>query len=193
MPNATELCSLAALKAYLQITGAAQDSILQSLKDSVEALVKTYCGRDFLVASYTEYYDGDDGSVLRVSQRPITAITSIHSDPARAYAAGSLIPSTDYLTDDALEWNAGLITLKDYRFLKGKKSTKVVYSAGYATIPADLSHAVKLIAAKEFKVQDKRLAGTLSQQVGDMTMSLEIEAFPKNALEILNRYRRISV
>ena len=193
MPDATELCSSADLKAYLQITGSTKDSILASIKASVEAFVKQYTGRPLLVASYTEYYDGDGGSVLRVANRPITAITSIYSDPSRLYAASSLIPSTDYATDDAQDWNAGLITLKDYTFLSGRKATKITYSAGYSTIPADLAHAVKLICAKEYTVHDKRLSGTISQQVGDMTLTMDVEAFPKNALAILDRYRRLSV
>ena len=193
MPDATELCSVSDLKAYLQISGATSDSILAAIKASVEAFVKSYCGRDFLAADYTEYYDGDDGIVLRVDQRPIISIASIYSDPARLWAAGTLIPASDYNALDLRDMNAGLITLSGYRFIRGRKATKITYHAGYSTIPADLAHAVKLISAKEYKIQDKRLTGTLSQQVGDMTITMEVEAIPKNALEILNRYRRMSI
>ena len=195
MANATVLCSLDDLKSYLQIAGASKDVILESIKAAVEALVKTYTGRDLLIpgADYLEYYDGDGTAILRVAQRPVVSITSIYSDPARLWPAASLIPASDYVVDDLRDNNAGLITLNDYRFLSGRKATKISYKAGYATVPSDLSHAVKLICAKEYTIQDKRMFGTLTQAVGELTLSLEVDAWPKNAIEILQRYRRISL
>ena len=190
MPDATELSALADIKTMLGISDTSQDALLTIVKDSVEAYVKTYCGRDFLVTSYTEYYDGDDCNVLRTYQRPIVSITSVSSDPARLFEAASLIPADDII-GDSKSLRLGFIELLTYRFLAGLKSTKVVYSAGYSTIPTDLSMAVKLIVCKQFKVISKKMFAEQVQSVGDMTITLSVDAFPKDAMKIVESYRRL--
>ena len=190
MPDATELASITDIKTMLVISDTSQDALLTLIKDSVEAYVKTYCGRDFLVTAYTEYYDGDDTNLLRTNQRPITAVTSVYSDPARLFPAASLIPSDDII-GDAKSLRLGFIELLTYRFLAGLKSTKVVYSAGYSTVPTDLSMAVKLVVCKQFKVIKKGMFAEQVQSVGDMQITLSVDAFPKDAMKIIESYRRL--
>lgn len=192
MPDATVLVSLADLKTFIKATTSGSDGIIQSIKDGVEAAVKSYVGRDLIVTSYTEYHDGDGGSRLVLAQRPITAVTSVYADPARLFEAHTLIPASDIITGDARAWAAGIIELYQYRFLHSRKGTKVVYSAGYSTIPADLALAVKLICAKVWKIQDKSMAGQLSQTVGDQTITFSLEDWPKDAVATLKKYRRLS-
>ncbi len=190
MPNATELCATADLKTMLGITSSAQDTLLGLVKDSAEQYAKIHTGRDLLVTTYTDYYDGNGARSLRLRQRPIVSVTSIYADPARLFESGSLIPASDLIADSrSLE--LGWIELFQYVFTRGAKSIKVVYVAGYATIPSDLSMAVKLIAAKQFKVIDKKMFAETSRTVGDQTITLNPEALPKDALNILDRYRRI--
>jgi len=190
MADATELSALADIKTLLGISSSNKDAILTIIKDAVEAFVKTYCGRDFLVTSYTEYHDGDDSVSMRMNQRPITAITSVHVDASRTFDAATLVPTANIITD-AKGQELGFIELFNYRYTRGQKNVQVIYSAGYSTIPTDLSLAVKLLAAKEFKVADKTLYAESTQQVGDMVITLTPDSLPKNVLEILNRYRRI--
>ena len=190
MPDATELCSTTNIKLMLGITTSGQDSLLALVKAAVEQYVKTYTGRDLLVASYTEYYDGDGTGNLRLNQRPIVSVTSIHADPARNFASASLIPASD-LIGDARSFVVGWLELFSYTFLKGKKAIKVVYSAGYATVPVDLAQATMLIICKQYKVAFKQLYAEGSQQVGDVQITLSPDAFPKDAMDILNRYLRL--
>lgn len=192
MPDATELCATADLKTMLGITSSSQDSLLALVKDGVEAFAKTYCGRDFLSASYTEYHDGDGSSILRVFQRPILTISSIYADPARIFDAASLIPASDIISDDEAKRN-GYVELFTYRFLQGRKGIKITYTAGYATIPSDLSAAVRKIACQQFKVADKKLYAEISQEVGDKRITLNPDAYPKDAMMVLDRYRRIEL
>lgn len=190
MPDATELCTLADLKSMLGQTASTEEALITIVKNAVEAYAKTYCGRDFIVATYTEYHDGDDGNLLRVDQRPINSITSLYSDPARLFESASLIPSSD-IVGDTKGQRLGFVELLTYKFLKGIKSTKIVYSGGLSTIPADLSMAVKLIVCKQYKVISKKMFAENTQQVGDMTITLSPDAFPKDALKMLDAYRRI--
>lgn len=190
MPDATELCTRADIKTMLGLSTSNQDALLDIIKASVEQYIKTYCGRDFLVASYTEYYDGDGMNVLRTNQRPIISITSIHSDASRLFEAASLIPASDII-GDAKSLRLGFVELLTYQFIKGLKSTKIVYSAGYSVIPTDISMAAKLIVCKQYKVIDKKMFAEKSQGVGDMTITLAIDEFPKDAMRIVEAYRRL--
>lgn len=200
MPNATELVSLVNLKAFLNITGATKDTLLQAIKDGVEASVGNYCDRSFLIPStdYTEYYDGDGTLELILNQRPIISVSEIYIDPSCLFAGATLVPNLNsgspaQLISSTRDLNAGRVRLFMYAFLRGRRSVKVTYSAGYATVPADLQHAVKLICAKEFKVQDLGMSGQVSQQVGDKTVTFSVDTWPKNACDILDRYRRFEV
>lgn len=193
MPDATELCSTADLKVLLGISSASQDSLLALVKAGVEAWAKTFTGRDLLVPStpYTEYYDGDETPILRLDQHPIVSVTSIHIDGARTFSAAALVPATDII-GDAKSYALGFVELLTYRFSRGVKNVKVVYSAGYSTVPLDLSMAVKQIVAKQFKVAEKKMFAEGSYQVGDTTVTLSPDAFPKDALEVLRSYRRVA-
>lgn len=188
MPDATEILALADLKSYLQITGSTQDAILTALKASVEQWVKTYCRDPFLVAERTEYHDGNGEAELRLRHYPITSLTSVHVDASRAFAAAAAVTSD--VISSALNDAQGVIELYGKVFGVGQKNVKVVYKAGLSAIPADLAHAVKVICAREFLLQDKRLTGQVSQSVGDKTVSLNLEEIPRNAWDVLQRYQR---
>lgn len=189
MPDATELVSTADLKAYCQISTATYDGILASIKASTEQWVKTYCRDPFLVAARTEYHDGNDKAILRLRHYPITTLTSVSIDAARTFAASSLVPASQ-LIDSTLNSAQGVVELFGRVFPSGQKNVKVIYLAGLSVIPADLAHAVKIIVAREWLLQDKKLTGQTSQSLGDKTVSLNLEEIPRNAWDILNRYQR---
>ncbi len=189
MPDATELVSTADLKAYCQITTATYDGILASIKASTEQWVKTYCRDPFLVAARTEYHDGNGKATLRLRHYPITTLTSVHIDSDRTFGAATLVGASYLITSD-INNAQGVVELFNKVFSEGQKNVKVVYSAGLSVIPADLAHAVKIIVAREWLLQDKKLTGQTSQSLGDKTVSLNLEEIPRNAWDILNRYQR---
>ncbi len=200
MPDATELVALADLKTFLGVTTTPLDVKLAAVKADIEAAVKNFCGRDLLVPStpYTEYYDGDGSQQLIVNQRPVISVASIYVDPSCLFESGSLVPNLNSgspaeLISSQRKLNSGIIELFSYAFYRGRRSVKITYSAGYSTVPSDLQRAVKLITAKAWKMQDLQMTGQISQQVGDKTVTYEPDAWPKEAIEIVGRYRRIEL
>jgi hypothetical protein len=189
MPDATELVATADLKSYLQITGITYDTILASIKASVEAWMKIYCRDPFLVAQYTEYYDGHGSSRLHVRHYPITSIDEVNIDSDRTFAVATKVATADIIQSDQSN-SEGVIELFGEVFSQGQKNVKVLYKAGYSSVPADLQLAVKIICAREFLIQDKKMAGIVSQSVSDKTLSLNLEEIPRNAWTILQAYRR---
>src|ERR1051326_531373 len=191
MADATELATRADIKTMLGIDDTSQDTLIDLVKANVEQFVKVRTGRDLLVPSsnYVEYYDGDGGNVLRLRQRPIVSVASIYSDPARIFSEATLIPASD-LIGDAESLRLGFVELLTYRFLKGLKSTKITYSAGYSVVPTDLSMPVKLIACKQFNVLSKKMFAEKTQSPEHKAISSDVDAFLKNALATVHSYRR---
>ena len=115
------LSTLAAFKIHLSRTpGAASDDLtLQQMLDAADKAVKTYCGRDFESATYTEFYSGTGRRDLVLRQRPVTSVTSVHLDPDGYYGDGpGAFASTTLLTagidyvlikDDGTSGKSGLI------------------------------------------------------------------------------------
>ena len=192
MSDATELVSLADLKAYIQITGSTFDTILTALKSAVETWIKNYCRDPFLVAEYTEYYDGNGGLRLHVRHYPITTVKEINIDSDRAFLTATKIATANIISMGQNN-DQGVIELFDESFSEGQKNIKVIYSAGYSAIPADLQQAVKIICARQFLTQDKKMAGIVSQNVGDKTITLNLEEIPRDAWLMLSPYRRALV
>lgn len=188
MADPTEIVSLAELKAYLKLTTATFDTILGVIKASVEQFIKNYCHDPFLHSTFTEYYDGNGKSSLIVDRFPITAITEINIDSARTFAAATKLDASDIISCDRNN-QRGIIEI-DGTFSVGVKNVKVVYTAGYATLPADLKMAVMQLCSREFMIQDKQMPGVVSQNVGDKTISLNTEEIPRNVWAILQTYKR---
>lgn len=131
------LTTLANLKSVLHQDVSTDDTLLKAIITRVSASIASTCNRIFYAHDITEYQDGEGDSTLVAEQYPINSITSIHDDVERAYGSDTLIASTDYVYYS----EKGLIKLDNYYFAVGLKNIKLVYNAGYSTVPQDLEMA----------------------------------------------------
>lgn len=154
MSASTNLTSLTAVKRYLGISlsDTTNDDLLNQLIASASEAVETYCGRRFAKTVYTEYDDGRGDSRLVLDHRPIVSVTSVHDDLRRTFDAGSLVSPDDYIVREL----AGIIELlrsaagfysSGAFFSDGQRNVKIVYEAGYATIPEDVAQACTILTA----------------------------------------------
>lgn len=151
------LTTLEEFKAHLGTTSDCEDERLSQLLEGVEAAVETYCGRKFAAAQATEYYDGHGRSLLDLRRRPVTAVASVHVDALGYYGQGpdafaddtALVVGADFVLrrTDASEGNGGLLMAIKRPWPVGSGNIKVVYTAGYDPIPADLKLAVHMLGA----------------------------------------------
>lgn len=134
------------LKRVLSITHNTEDVLLHDLIDGVSVQLENYCNRKFEKVERTEYPLTAPGNALfRVKAFPIISVTSIHDDPDHAFGSDTLVDTSDYVFYEEL----GLIERVSGNFNTGKKSVKIVYTAGYEApknIPADLKQACILQA-----------------------------------------------
>jgi len=101
---------------------------------TVEAL-----GANVTIAAFkaiTEYHDGDGvAEFFFTNEFPVRKVTSVHDDTdyPHTYVAGYLINSDDYVW-----YEDGRIELVTGHFNKGLKNIRIIYTAGYSEVPADL-------------------------------------------------------
>jgi uncharacterized phiE125 gp8 family phage protein len=159
MPVATA-AQLRDLLPYL--TGTGEDTLLLSYIDRADAAIAQRLGfpttgggaLTLASSSYTAYPDAENGGrvsgdTLRLTPWPVSAITTIHDDQRGAntvYDSGSLIAAADY----ELDGPAGRVYLVPVRvfgaFSSYRRRCRVVFVAGWATLPADLMQAVLMLA-----------------------------------------------
>lgn len=160
---AGDLTDLATAKmaANLAVTTGDTDQILGTLITAISAFVPGAISRNILSASYVETYQGNGTNQLLLRQRPVTAISLVEWQGIRLSQAG-----------DAFAGSAGIWTdgrnacLVNYVFPQGA-AVRISYTAGYASVPADISLAVAELVAEEYARRQHVGENTRSQ--GAMT------------------------
>lgn len=138
------LATLQDLKDFLKMTETTDDDKLYDLLRDADAEVLERCGRNFEQATVTEYHDGECSNRILLDEYPVASVTSVHDDVDRVYGADALIDAADYVC----RIKTGELIYENGCFADGINNVKVVYVAGYATVPRDIKLAcVKLAAA----------------------------------------------
>lgn len=184
------LCALADVKTYLGIQNTNQDAVITTLITNASAMIESYCNRTFASAAYTETRNGTGGFRMYAAQAPITAVSSVTVD-------GTPIPAAPAPSNGSLGYgyvfDADLIYIRPGgypgTFTKGIQNVMLAYTAGFATIPADVNQAcVELIAdklAKQARI-DKKSETLGSQQ----TVSFDLSGMPPRVVAALAQWRR---
>lgn len=163
------LSTLGNVKSSLDITVTAEDDRIDALLAAVTTWGESFCGRKFFSAARTEYYAaGGVGNVLLVLDVwPVTSVTSVHEslDLPRVWDATTLLTANEaYLYNPD---NGFLHRVDGSDWATDPRSIQVIYTAGYATAPADIERAaIELIAAKLQKGKQEQYHIT-STNVGD--------------------------
>ena len=165
-----------------------QENILKFYINAASGFYNNETGRLLKSRALTEYYSGDGSNTLLVDQYPITMLTSVYDDPARAYGADTLIDSGDLVIMP--EGLACKIIYDGGVFISGVKNLKVTYIAGYITIPYNLQQACLELIAYFFKNSDENRFGVVSRTVGDGSLTVETTDIPKSALKTLRKYKK---
>lgn len=183
------LTTVAAVKAHLDISVSTWDTVIEDMIDATTDMIESYCGGRRFKASgsdVTEYYDGDvlrDGkNILALKSYPIISITSV------SYSSGdynnptwtAYDPATYYIKNSA----RGLLYMNALPY--EHQALRVVYQAGYATIPNDLALACIMWVARIF---NRRKSGdATNESVGGASVGWNAE-MPLEVKQILANYR----
>ena len=133
------LATSAEVKAFLDISGSGSDTLLGAILEGVDQRIKRYIGRDVESATYSaELHDatGTDDA-LRLKHWPIISVSAVSIE-------GTALASAEYQIDKP----AGVLYRRNATdststavWDEGRRNISATYTAGYATVPADLREA----------------------------------------------------
>lgn len=157
------------------------DTILGTLITAMSAYVPNVLNREILSASYSESYRGNGKNSVLLRQRPVTAISSV------AWIGQTLSAVGDPTTGLSGVWTDGRnARLVNYCFPDGLP-IQINYTAGYATVPADVSYAVAELVAEAYQRRTHVGETTRSSQ-GAITQSFDPKTMHAAIADKLSNY-----
>ena len=134
--SASRLITLDDAKAHLGVTAATDDAVIGNLIDAAQEAMRRHCGRRLLSESVAEILDGNGKRNLWLAE-PAESVTSVHESSSQTWDATTLVDATDYTVDGCQ------LDHYDEVWLVGRRNVRVVYLAGFATTPEDLTQACR--------------------------------------------------
>jgi len=190
----TDLITLATYKTAEGIQATKDDAKLELLITSVSQLVKTYCNAtfvDYYTNAKTEMFNINyNESFVQLAEGPVVMgndapVVSERDSITSSYT--TLTQDVDYYVDTDLD----CIYRMNKAWPKGPGAVKVVYKAGYATIPADLKLAVIDLITYYHKDEHKArqtIAGASIQNQSSSSQRNNV-AFPDHIKRVLDLYK----
>ena len=191
----TDLITLSNYKTAEGIQATKDDAKLELLITSVSQLVKTYCNAtfvDYYTNAKTEMFNINyNESFVQLAEGPVVMsdgnkpVVSERDNITSSYT--TLTQDIDYYVDTELD----CIYRMNKAWPKGPGAVKVVYKAGYATIPADLKLAVIDLITYYHKDEHKArqtIAGASIQNQSSSSQRNNV-AFPDHIKRVLDLYK----
>lgn len=173
------------------ITNPKDDYKLSNIIDSVSQMVKTYCGNtivDFHATNKTETFSIDwDTYAVQLTESPVNAIVSVETRP-NFTSTYEVMPTDEYHLETQTDSVVRVFGTAYRNWPKGAGSVKIVYTAGYASCPADLQIAVQDLVNYYFKDEHKTRR-TLQGATMENAPSGEGRGFPDHIKRILDMYK----
>ena len=161
------LCSVADVKESLGIPSSdtTKDNLIIRKINQATLAIEKYCGRRFAETTYTDtVYSGTNTDQIVLRQRPITDTTPLvlgTRDTSLNNDDFDDVESDLYFVNES----AGVLDL-NFRATGHWDKYRVTYSAGYATIPADLGEACASLACFYVNEADATSLGVAEKQEG---------------------------
>ena len=192
----TDLTTLTRVRSslYTGTTSATTDHdvLIANLIDEVSDAIQQFVGNVIGEATYTEYYSGMGEELMMLRHGPLVSVTSVNEV---TYSATSSVDTsrTETLSEvyeyERLEGGLrsenykgrGWLELVGGKFTPGQRNYKVVYTAGFSSIPNSLVLAATNAVVYEFKRRER--VGFQTNTAGDASVSFMTDNQMRNALE----------
>ncbi len=177
------LCTPDAVVRYANLTNPDWD-LLDQLCDRAAAVIEAYCRCSFSLEQRDELYDiapGQQSIVLR--GYPVQEISAIY-DGLSATSQGRQLQPSEFVLDAA----AGIVRLRSGSFTPGAAACRVVYTAGYSSVPDSVAQAATMLVADWYR---SRPDGRAAQEAVDgYSVRYNPEALPPQVRQLLEPFRR---
>lgn len=123
-----------------------QNGVIAGLISSISGKIQKFVGYQFAEASYTRTFNGNNSHMLLLPDRPVISVQSVTIDTfTPPQSTSPVMPG--FTWDDRFVYLRGGFGLEyrgswaHDRFHHGIQNVQIAYTAGYATIPADVQQA----------------------------------------------------
>lgn len=189
-----DLITLSDYKTAKGIASTNEDAKITPLLATVSAFIRNYCGREFTTyyaTNKTEYFSILWGEYfVTLSEFPLVELVSVSE---RENLTADYTVNTSIYEDDGSVYKIASNGIDYESFKPGSGSVKVVYKAGYASIPEDLKQsAIDLVSYylnQEYKV-NRAIGSSVMQNAPQATASFSAE-LPAHIKRVLDLYRVI--
>ncbi|MBM4301646.1 MAG: hypothetical protein FJ121_08965 [Deltaproteobacteria bacterium] len=182
---AGDLTTLSNLRAWLNLTTDAADTLLARLITAVSAFIQGPEALGYQVPSqnYSLVLNGHGGDVLVLGRPPLTAVASLVIDGVTILPAST---STAY----GYRFSPSAVWLKGYVFTRGRGNVELACTRGYAATPADLEQAALELIGVRFKERDHigQDAATMSGQ----NITFSTRDMPASVKTVLQAYKKVA-
>jgi hypothetical protein len=178
-----DLTTLANVKQDLVVTETANDAQLSRLITEFSTWFLNQINRGaLLAASYAEKRNGQGGDSIVPGFYPVTAVAGVTVNGIQIPASPDGVVS-GFVFDELTVYMVGC-----HRFKKGRQNVQLNYTAGYATVPADVERAV--IDQVIFSFRRLPKLGTVTQQMqGVTTAQFSQKDLAPGVLPVVQNYK----
>lgn len=180
--NTNALCTEYEIKEFDGTLAEGDLDSIRAVINRMSVMFENYCNRKFVSQTFTEYYNGTGDRYLYLDNYPVTEITSVHEDPDWDWGSDELIESTEYRIIDDM----GIVYQSI--FPKGHQNIKVIYTAGYTTVPEDLKQVCIEEVIRAFKKKNRIDQLLITKEDGTSNYFFDT-LLPKTKL-VLDMYRK---
>jgi uncharacterized phiE125 gp8 family phage protein len=177
-----DLTTLASVKAYIGISGSADDALIGRLITAYSGAVQRLLNRCILSSPIEIWRDGRGGQAMTLPDYPVTEIFLLEID-------GQPIPAQAGIGQAGYRFTDTKIILDGYRFTAGSGNVHVDFTAGYDVVPADIEQAVNELVALRYKERDR--IGHRSKSLAGETVSFITAAMPDSVKAVLAPYAQM--
>ena len=179
-----DLTTLANVKAWMAVSGNADDVLLARLITAASAYIESWLNRRFAIATYSELRDGSGADSICVKNYPITSVQNVTINGVPIVAASGP-QGMGYLINDS----GTAICLRGYAFLRDRFNVSLTYTAGFSAIPPDVEQACIDLVSLRYKERDR--IGQISKSLAGETVAFSQKDLSEATRTLLNNYKRV--
>ena len=192
--NQNSLTTVENLRIQLEIAPADVDAAmtakLEKLINAASSAIEGIAKRSLKINTHTEFADGDRSTLFIPKEWPIVSVNELWIDNSSEFTyLSSQLDSYEFaIVDD----NTAIQLTKGRVFPFGNYNIKVVYQAGYSTVPSDLELAADLYCEWLFRFNERRDIGRTSKAKGDESVSM-LQQIPDQIRLLIEPYIRLEI
>jgi len=184
--HASDLTTIAKVKANLSISDSSSDALLQELVTSLSGYIVNFLNREIKSASRSDKLDGLGRNRIRLRHYPITAISSVSIGGVAVQASADGLRN-GYVFDDKYLYL--LDGTNPSVFASGIKNVSVSYTAGYSDVPFDIDRICVEMVSKRYK--DRQRIGLTSEGIQGQSTGFSQYDMTRDTMRVLDNYRRV--